>query len=55
MNDYHLNLAGSAVFTRTLVQDLKEIVSLPDHRGDPAYQADWQAPLELFREKYPNL
>ena len=54
-DDYHLNLAGSAVFTRTLVQDLKEIVSLPDHRGDPAYQADWQTPLELFREKYPNL
>ena len=54
-DDTHLNLAGAAVVTRTLAQDLKEIVSLPDHRGDPAYQADWQTPLELFREKYPNL
>ena len=54
-DDYHLNLTGSAVFTRTLIQDLKEIVSLPDHRGDPSFYDEWEAPLAQFREKYPNL
>ena len=54
-DDYHLNLAGSVIFTKTLIQDLKEIVSLPDHRGDPSFYDEWDAPLVQFREKYPDL
>ena len=33
----HLNICGSAVFTRALGKDLKELYQLEDHRGDPAY------------------
>ncbi len=54
-DDTHLNLAGAAVVTRTLAQDLKEIVSLPDHRGDPLYYDEWDVPLAQFHEKRPDL
>lgn len=54
-NDSHLNLAGSLIFTKTLIQDLKEIVSLPDHRGDPSFYDEWEAPLAQFHEKRPDL
>ncbi len=54
-DDTHMNLAGAAVVSRALAQDLKEIVDLPDHRGDPLYYDEWDVPLAQFREKYPNL
>lgn len=54
-DDYHLNLTGSAIFTQTLIQDLKEIVNLPDHRGDPSFYDEWEAPLAQFHEKRPDL
>ena len=54
-DDTHMNLAGAAVVSRALAQDLKEIVDLPDHRGDPGFYDEWEAPLAQFREKYPNL
>lgn len=54
-DDSHLNLTGSAILTRTLAQDLKEIVELPDHRNDSRYDGEWAAPLAQFRENYPDL
>lgn len=54
-DDTHLNLAGAAIVTKVLAQDLKALVDLPDHRGDPSFYDEWEAPLVQFREKYPDL
>lgn len=39
----HLNYDGATAFTHALGQLLVQRYSLPDHRADPAYAAEWDA------------
>lgn len=50
----HLNLYGSAVFTRALGKDLKEMYDLEDHRGDPVY-ASYDVCAEKWFSVFPQL
>jgi len=50
----HLNLWGSAVFTRALGKDLKEMYDLEDHRGDPEYRSYDECADEWFG-RFPQL
>ena len=49
----HLNVKGSAKFTRRLGSDLKEKYDLPDRRGDKLYES-WQRCADDWFEKYPE-
>ncbi len=49
----HLNVKGSAKFTRRLGSDLKERYDLPDRREDERYES-WQRCADDWFEKYPD-
>ena len=49
----HMNVKGSATFTRRLGSDLKQYFDLPDRRGDEAY-ASWQRCADAWFAKYPE-
>ena len=49
----HLNVKGSATFTRRLGSDLKERYDLPDRRGDQRYES-WQNCADEWFAKYPD-
>lgn len=49
----HLNVNGSAIFTRRLGEDLKELYDLPDRRGEETY-ASWQRCADAWFDKYPD-
>ena len=49
----HLNLKGSVIFTRKLGEDLREMLDLPDRRGEEAYQP-WDACAEKWYAQYPE-
>lgn len=49
----HLNIKGSATFSRRLAQDLRAAFDLPDRRGDAAY-ASWQRCADDWYQKYPD-
>lgn len=44
----HLNVPGSIILSRALAHDLTEVMNLEDHRGDPAYAAEWEDVLPQF-------
>jgi len=44
----HLNVSGSIVLSSALAHDLTEVMNLEDHRGDPAYAAEWEDVLPQF-------
>lgn len=48
----HLNVKGSVNFSRKLGQDLRDRFSLPDRRGDGAYQT-YQACADQWYAQYP--
>ena len=49
----HLNVKGSITFSRKLGEDLREMYSLADHRGD-AYYASYDTCAEIWAEKYTD-
>ena len=49
----HLNIKGSATFTRSLGEDLKAMYDLPDRRGDKLYES-WQRCADDWFRKYPD-
>ena len=49
----HMNVKGSATFSRRLGSDLKEMYDLPDRRGDETY-ITWQLCADEWFEKYPD-
>ena len=49
----HLNVKGSAKFTRRLGDDLRKMFDLPDRRGDKVYET-WQQCADDWFEKYPD-
>jgi len=49
----HLNVKGSANFSRRLAQDIKELYNIPDRRGDERY-ASYDTCASLWFEKYPE-
>lgn len=49
----HMNVKGSAKFTRRLGSDLKVLYDLPDRRGDKLYET-WQRCADEWFEKYPD-
>lgn len=49
----HLNIKGSAVFSRLLGNGLKKMYVLPDRRGEVAY-ATWQQCADNWYAKYPD-
>lgn len=49
----HLNVNGSAILTRAVGQDLKELYDLEDHRGDPKY-ASYDECAEKWFAQFPS-
>ena len=49
----HLNVKGSAKFTRRLGSDLKERYELPDRREDERYES-WQRCADDWYAKFPD-
>ena len=48
----HLNVKGSVTFSKKLGQDLSELLELPDHRGDDAYDS-YERCARTWYERYP--